>query len=153
MELVDALLEMGMDIAVCGLVFSAIFVFELTPFVFLFLFFLDMSSFNKQLAPPPARRSQAGASRPSALTLAPASIPPPAHWLQQGDVSAAGPSACRDKRKQPAKFEPTNPPLVNPKSLMAESNGAAMEAQYEQVVLERMSGHPVRCAGSVHARS
>ena len=41
-ELVDAPLEMVMDIAVCGLAFSAVFVFELT----LVCFFLDMSSFR-----------------------------------------------------------------------------------------------------------
>ena len=42
-DLVDAPLEMGMIIAVCGLVISTIFVFELT----LVFFPLDMSSFRK----------------------------------------------------------------------------------------------------------
>ena len=43
LELIDAPLKMGMDIAVYDLVFSAIFVFELT----LICFFSDMSSFRK----------------------------------------------------------------------------------------------------------
>ena len=50
-----------------------------------------------------------------------------------------GPSAHREKRKKPGEFDPTNPPLVNPDSLMAASKGAAKEAQAEHVQLERVT--------------
>ena len=96
-----------------------------------------MSSFQKQLARPPARRSQTGLSRPSALSMAPVSAASLAFWPQQVDTFVAGPSHCRDKRKQAVEFDPTNPPVVNPESIMAATRGEAREAQAEQVGMER----------------
>ena len=101
---------------------------------------LDMSSFRQQLAPPPARRSRAGLSKPSAPTpVAPASVPSPTPRLQQGDTSAVEPSTRREKRKRPVEFDPANPQTVNPKSLIAVSKGAAREAQAEYVQLGRIT--------------
>ena len=55
-ELIDALIEIGMFVVVSGLLLC------------LPMFSSDMSSFRQQLVPPLAGRSRAGSSRPSAHT-------------------------------------------------------------------------------------
>ena len=96
-----------------------------------------MSSFQKQLAFPLARRSRTGSSRPSASSPAPVSAVSPTPQQQQVDTSAAGPSHGHDKRKRAAEFDPTNPPAVNPERIMATTKGVAREAQAKHVGLEK----------------
>ena len=117
----------------------AVFVFFYgLSFELIFLYFsLDMSSFRKQLAPPPVRRSWTGSFRPFVPTLASASATPLAPQPQQANDSTVGPLTRREKRKQAAEFEPTNPIPINSESLIAASRGMARQAQAEQVVLER----------------
>ena len=50
-----------------------------------------------------------------------------------------GPSTSREKRKWPAEFAPTSPPVVNPESLMVGSRGATREAQAGHMHLERLT--------------
>ena len=96
-----------------------------------------MSSFQRQLSRPPPRKSRMGSSKLSVPSLAPAYAMSPAPRSQQVDTSAAVPSSRHDKRKRTVEFDPTNPLVVNPVSVMAATRGVAREALAEQVGLLR----------------